>query len=53
MRAARRVAARDGIAAGVRSGREGGMSDRELTQILRDELKKNPPKDSEREKEAG
>jgi GntR family transcriptional regulator len=53
MRAARRTAARDSIAAGVRAGREGGMSDRELTQILRDELKKTPPRDSEREKEAG
>ena len=39
MRAASRVAAREGIAAGVRAGREGGMSDRELQQVLREELK--------------
>jgi GntR family transcriptional regulator len=53
MRAARRAAARDNIAAGVRAGREGGMSDRELIQILRDEIRKTPAKEGEREKEAG
>ena len=52
MRAARRVAARASIAAGVHGGREGGMSDRELQHVLREELKKAPPHD-ERHKEAG
>lgn len=51
MRSARRAAARDSIVAGVRAGREGGMSDRELTQILRDELKKTATKEDERQQE--
>ncbi len=50
-RAARRVAARASIAAGVHAGREGGMSDRELQQLLRDELKKSASHD-DRHKEA-
>src|SRR3954470_639535 len=49
-RAARRVTARASIAAGVHAGREGGMSDRELQQLLREELKKSAPND-ERHKE--
>jgi GntR family transcriptional regulator len=52
MRASRRAAAREGIAAGVRSGREVGMTDRELQQILREELKNNALPD-EKHKEAG
>jgi GntR family transcriptional regulator len=51
-RAAKRVSARASIAAGVHAGREGGMSDRELQQLLRDELKKSPSHE-ERHKEAG
>ena len=50
-RAAKRVSARASIAAGVHAGREGGMSDRELQQLLRDELKKSPSHE-ERHKEA-
>src|SRR5882724_12053824 len=51
-RAAKRAAARTNIAAGVHAGREAGMSDRELQQVLRDELKRPAPHD-ERQKEAG
>jgi GntR family transcriptional regulator len=38
-RAVRRAAAEQAIAAGVSAGREAGMSDRELQQVLRDALK--------------
>jgi GntR family transcriptional regulator len=38
-RAVRRAAAAQAIAAAVKAGREAGMSDRELLQLLRDELK--------------
>ena len=51
-RAAKRVAARASIAAGVQSGREAGMSDRELQHVLREELKKSASPE-ERQKEAG
>lgn len=37
--ATQRAAARDNIAAGVRAGRQAGMSDRELQQVLREELR--------------
>lgn len=50
-RAANRAEARESIAAGVRTGREGGMTDRELQQVLREELKKSPSHE-ERQKEA-
>jgi GntR family transcriptional regulator len=53
MRAARRASAREGIAAGVRAGREVGMTDRELLQILRDELKKTGSRDDDTQKEVG
>ncbi len=52
MRASRRAAARDSIAAGVRSGREVGMTDRELQQVFREELKNNALP-GEKHKEAG
>src|SRR5215470_11932515 len=42
-RAAKRAAARTNIAAGVHAGREAGMSDRELQQVLREELKRSAP----------
>src|SRR5262245_39385814 len=42
-RAVRRTAAREAIAEGVKAGREAGMSDRELQQVLREELKAHPP----------
>src|SRR5262249_3839558 len=51
-RAAKRAAARANIAAGVYAGREGGMSDREIQQVLREELKRTAPHE-ERQKEAG
>src|SRR5262245_12285387 len=51
-RAAKRVAARASIAAGVHAGKEAGMSDRELQQLLREELKKSASHE-ERHKEAG
>jgi GntR family transcriptional regulator len=51
MRASRRATAREGIAAGVRAGREVGMTDRELQQILREELKKTAVHD-DKHKEA-
>jgi GntR family transcriptional regulator len=38
-RAVRRAAAGQAIAVAVKAGREAGMSDRELLQLLRDELK--------------
>ena len=51
-RAANRAAARENIAAGVHTGREGGMSDRELQQVLREEIKKSAQAE-ERQKEVG
>lgn len=51
-RAAKRVAARASIAAGVHAGKEAGMSDRELQQVLREELKKSASHD-ERHKDGG
>lgn len=51
-RAAKRVAARAAIAAGVQAGKEAGMSDRELQQLLREELKKSASHE-ERHKDAG
>jgi hypothetical protein len=36
----------------VRAGREAGMSDRDLQQLLRDELKRQPARD-ERAREVG
>jgi GntR family transcriptional regulator len=50
MRAARRAAARESIAAGVRAGREAGLSDRDLQQVLKEELKTNAAR-LERQKE--
>jgi GntR family transcriptional regulator len=52
-RAANRAAARERIAAGVHAGREAGMTDRELQQVLREELKKAAQHHEERQKEAG
>lgn len=52
MRASRRAAARENIAAGVHAGREGGMSDLDLQQVLREELK-NTPTPADNQKEAG
>jgi GntR family transcriptional regulator len=56
-RAAGRTAAKEGIAAGVRAGREAGMSDRELQQVLREELKATAASAErhsvDRQKEAG
>lgn len=51
-RATKRVAARAGIAAGVHAGKEAGMSDRELQQFLREELKKSASQE-ERHRDSG
>ncbi len=52
MRAATPCAMRASIAAGVHAGKEAGMSDRELQQLLREELKKSASHE-DRHKEAG
>lgn len=51
-REVRRDAAEDAIAAAVRAGREAGMSDRDLQQLLREALKRWPARE-ERTKEVG
>ena len=51
-REVRRDAAEEAIAAAVRAGREAGMSDRDLQQLLRVALKRWPARD-ERTKEVG
>jgi GntR family transcriptional regulator len=51
-REVRRDAAEEAIAAAVRAGRDAGMSDRDLQQLLRVALKRWPARD-ERTKEAG
>jgi GntR family transcriptional regulator len=51
-REVRRDAAEEAIAAAVRAGREAGMSDRDLQQLLREALKRWPARD-ERAKAAG
>jgi GntR family transcriptional regulator len=51
-RAAQRVRAREAICAAVRAGREAGMSNRELQQLLRQELNQSPTHD-EQAREAG
>jgi GntR family transcriptional regulator len=51
-REVRRDAAEEAITAAVRAGREAGMSDRDLQQLLRDELKRQPARD-ERAREVG
>ena len=51
-REVRRDAAEEAIAAAVRAGREAGMSDRDLQQLLREALKREPARD-ERTREVG
>ena len=51
-REVRRDAAEEALAAAVRAGREAGMSDRDLQQLLRVALKRWPARD-ERTKEVG
>jgi GntR family transcriptional regulator len=51
-REVRRDAAAEAIATAVRAGREAGMSDRDLQQLLREALKRWPARD-ERAKEVG
>ena len=51
-REVRRDAAVEAITAAVRAGREAGMSDRDLQQLLREELKRQPARD-ERTREVG
>ena len=51
-REVRRDAAEEALAAAVRAGREAGMSDRDLQQLLRVALKRWPARD-ERAKEVG
>lgn len=41
-RADRRAAARDAMRSAIRAGRQAGVTDRELIQMLRDELKSRP-----------
>jgi len=51
-RQVQRNAAEEAITAAVRAGREAGMSDRDLQQLLREELKRQPARD-ERTREVG